>query len=312
MKECNACGSPFEGDPQEGVWTCAYCKTVNYNAAFLQKRIGEIDFKKTHNLLRVGLTAYEAGDFPKTIEVLGHLLAEDSSNVDAWVYSALAIAFLADMSNYESSAKKVESYIRKAEGCDSGSTVLSTGRSVCANALGHVALRMIERQYEEAEKAWLGYESVDLDKAKRRTVEELDIGFRYAGHAFSLNPDDLQISGRIALRVILNDRLYKGINPHKEIVAKATSLLETVKQKNPTLYAKFMPVLSPPKQKSGCGWKIVGLVFIIGAIGLFCGDMETGGGVVSGKNMGTGILLPLVFIFAVIWVLRRLVTRIKG
>ena len=268
MRECKACGSPLEGAPLARSWTCAYCKTVNFNEAFLQQHIATIDFAKTHNLLQVGLTAYQAGDYRKALDVLERVLMEDSSNVDAWVYTALATSFLADMSNYESSAQKVESYIGKAGNINPDSEIISTGRSVCANTLGRVALRMVERQYDHAQKTWFSYESVDPGKATRKTNEELNAGLRCAGHAFSLNPDDLKIAGRIALITVQSDRLYKGNNPHKAIVAKANAVLETVKQKNPALYSEYSSILSPPKQKSGCAGQACAILAVLATSGV--------------------------------------------
>lgn len=265
MRECHSCGSPLEGEPLARSWVCAYCKTVNYNEAFLQQHIAKTDFSKTHNLLQVGLTAYEGGDYKKALDVLERLLLEDTSNVDAWVYSALATAFLADMSNYENSASKAGSFLKKAESMDSSADIVKVGRSVSANTLGKVAIRIVERQYEDAKKAWFSYESVDKDRAARQTNEELNQGLRYASHALSLGPDDLRIAGRIAVLTVLSDRLYKGINPHKGSVTAAQTVLTRIQQVNPALYAEYAKELTPPKEKKGCAGQAVALL-VTGAI----------------------------------------------
>jgi LSD1 subclass zinc finger protein len=271
MRECNSCGSPLEGDPLARSWTCAYCKTVNHNEGFLRQHIDKIDFTKAHNLLQVGLAAYGGGDYKKAAHVLERVLLEDATNIDAWVYSALATAYMADMSNYEDFAKKVDSYLRKAVGVDSASDVLAICKSVCANTLGKVALRIVERQYEDAKKAWFSYESTDKDRANRQTNAELEAGLRYADHALSLKPDDLKVIGRIAVLTILSDRLYKGNNPQKAIVAKARVVLSTVKEKNPSLYAEYAKDLDPPKQKSeksGCAGQASTLIAALAVSGI--------------------------------------------
>jgi tetratricopeptide (TPR) repeat protein len=269
MRECVACGSPLKGDPLNYSWTCEYCKTVTYNEAFLRQRIASLDFSKSHNLLQVGLAAYNGGDYGKAIEILERVLTEDSENVDAWVYTALSTALLANISNYERSANKVESYLNKAATIAPESDVFVTGKNVCANVLGLLAVRMVDRQFEEGKKTWFCYESTDRTKADQKANEEYNIGLKYAEHAFLLNPDDSKISGRLAVLVLLIDQRYSGSNPYGSTVSKALSVLNDIKTKNPSLYAEYGAMIEPPKkQKSGCAGQAIAILAALGASAL--------------------------------------------
>lgn len=267
MKDCKTCGAPLEGDPLQKSWTCGYCKTVNFNENLIKEHIAKIDFTKAHNLLQVAMTAYDCGDYTKAQEVFERVLIEDSGNLDAWVYSALAVSFATNITRYEASAKRALVCLNRAQAIDSGSDIFKVGRSVCANNMGRVALNAVSKHFDDAKKAWHGYESTDKARATSMANDELNSAFLYAEHALSLDPDDLKISGGIAVLVVLSDRFYKGGTPNKSVVEKAQSILSMIKEKNPSLYAEFAKALEV-KKKSGCAGQAALLLFVFTLCGV--------------------------------------------
>jgi tetratricopeptide (TPR) repeat protein len=268
MKDCKTCGAPLEGDPLQKSWTCGYCKTVNFNEDLIKEHIAKIDFTKAHNLLQVAMTAYDCGDFTKAQEVFERVLVEDSGNLDAWVYSALAVSFATNITRYEASAKKALAYLNKAQAIDSSSDIFKVGRSVCANNMGRVALTAASKHFDDAKKAWHAYESTDKARATSMTNDELNSAFLYAEHALSLDPDDLKISGKIAVLVVLSDRFYKSRNPNKTVVEKSQLVLSAIKERNPALYAELAKELEPTK--SGCAGaaSLLLFAFVVGSVSI--------------------------------------------
>lgn len=271
MRDCRGCGSPLAGDPLANSWACPYCKLTNYNEGVIGQRIKDIDFSKAHSLLEVGITAYEAGDYDKALAVLETVLSQDSSSGDAWIYSALCVAYTANLTNFEKSIKQVHLHLRKAEMLGANGDLLTVSRSVCANALGETAIRAIERQLRDARKAYESYESTNTERAVAMANEELDTGIGYATQAFALQPDDPHISGQLATLSILSCRYYKRASPYGDLVEQAERVLSQIKETNAKLYGEFAAIIAPPKEsaKSGCAtqmkcFMVVGIIVVIG------------------------------------------------
>lgn len=250
MNECKSCGSPLEGNPLASQWECGYCRTINYNEEYVDLYAKNIDFSKTHNLLQVGIAAYEGREYAKARDSFEKVLMEDSRNWDAWVYGALAIAHLSDLSNLDKSMSSVESYLKKAREGDGEAEILDVGESVARNALGRTLLRAISRHRELSEKKYFAFESVDRAKAIRDRNEELQPLFRYAAHAFRNPPDDPSIVGPLAVEVLLAAR---NGSPPSGIENSASAALDSIKEKNPGYHHSLVAQLNPPKAPSGCG-----------------------------------------------------------
>jgi Tfp pilus assembly protein PilF len=95
--------SPLEGNLLESRWKCSYCKAINYNEKYVDLHAKNIDFSKADNLLQVGMAAFEGEDYTKAREIFDKVLMEDSRSLDAWVYAAISIAHLSDLSAIDKS-----------------------------------------------------------------------------------------------------------------------------------------------------------------------------------------------------------------
>ena len=260
MNECKSCGSPLEGNPLASQWKCEYCKTVNYNEEYVDLYAKNIDFSKAHNLLQVGIASYEGREYSKARDAFDKVLMEDSRSRDAWVYGALSIAFLSDLSNLDRSMSSVESYLKKAHETDGSDDIVAVGESVARNALGRTILRAIQRHRELAEKKYFAFESVDIAKARRGRDEELKPLFRYASHAFKNPPDDASVIGPISVEVLLAARNGGCPGPLRDA---ASSALDRIKAKNPSYHESLAAVLKPAKKKGGCGSSNAAVLLIV-------------------------------------------------
>jgi tetratricopeptide (TPR) repeat protein len=266
MKECKSCGSPLEGNPLASQWKCTYCGTVTYNEEYVSLYAKNIDFSKAHHLLQVGIAAYEGREYAKAQDAFERVLMEDSRSRDAWVYGALAIAHLSDLSNLDKSMSGVESYLKKARDVGGAAEILEVGESVACNVLGRILFRAIRRHRELAEKKYFAFESVDRAKAQRNREDEMRPLFGYAEYVFENPPDDPSIMGPIAVEVLLASRAGGCPAPIKN---SANAALEMIKNKNPGYYQSLASVLNPPKKSTGCGASNAAfLVIVLGSV--FC------------------------------------------
>lgn len=243
MSECKGCGAQLVGDPLASQWNCGYCKKVNYNDQFVHHYARNINFSKAHNLFQVGITAYEGGEYTEARSAFERSLTEDSSSRDAWVYCALSIAQLSDLSNIDRSITSVNSCLNRAKSVEGDTEILEVGESVARNLLGHTVLRTMQRHRNIAEKKYFAFESVDRIKANRDRDAEMKLLFPHAAYAFANRPDDPAILGQIAIEVLLASRSSECT---KELKKSANEAIEDIKKKNPRFHQTLINQLDFP------------------------------------------------------------------
>ncbi len=252
MNECKSCGSPLEGNPLASQSKCSYCGRVNFNEQFVGLYAQNIDFTKTHNLLEVGMAAFHGQDYAKARDAFERVLLEDSRSQEAWVYAAMSIANLTDLSNMDVCLGDVESYLKKAAEMGGRTEILEVGESVARNAIGRTVLRAIRRHREVADKKYFAYESVNRAKAVSDRDQELTFLYKYAECACQLVPDDPAVIGPVSVEVLLAAR--HGGCP-AGLRDAATRALNDIKEKNGQLYQSLAGDLAPARRSSspGCG-----------------------------------------------------------
>lgn len=289
-RECSACGASHDDVQSQTTWLCDYCGKTNCSDSYIKKHTRVIDYTKTHNLLEVGLTSFEQGDFKKSLELLEEVLQEDSSNLDAWVYSGISAAKLLTLSNYDENIRIIQAFMGKAKQIDSGSETFQAGQSIITTLVGEVAIRGIVRHIEQAQKAYFAYESTDRNAAITKSNTELDRAIYYATQAMELNSDDINISGRIATLCISCCTEYKGTCPHWQIKSRAENQLQALAKKNPRLIKNITECLPQSQRGNEKTNHSNDALVLIGVLLLF-------GGIVYLATAATHIkMLPIVII----------------
>ena len=272
MRECKGCGAPLEGDPTGASLTCRFCRLENFNEAYLERRIASIDFSKVHNLLEVGLTAFKAGEYEKARATLDKVLHEDSNNQDAWVYSAVCCAHLADLSNLDQSVSAVDTYLAKASEIGAETEVYRVGATIARNTIGATLLRSMTRSFEQGQKAYFAFSSTDSANAIRQRNRELEFCLRHALPVIRTPPNDPHLAGEAAVMTLNAIRQYSGQSCPPRLDAMARGLLDSLKDTNPELHSRLTGQVArsggSKSAASGCApfVAIIGVVAVVVAV----------------------------------------------
>jgi hypothetical protein len=241
MNSCGNCGAVLKSDPSSATWECEFCKLITVNEKYAEYHVKDIETSKCNSQLQVGLTYLEGGDYQKAYDIIEKSLMDDSRNVDAWVYSALCIANLTDLSIISGSIKKIRSCLNAARGIDKDAEIIKSGETLSRNIIGKNLLRAIEKQVTQADKNYFAFESIDMSKATQKRDAELQELFHYAEQMFEMPSEIPTIIGPASVLVLLasNQKMCSEV-----LKNSAKAALETIKTEHPDYYKKIAAPLN--------------------------------------------------------------------
>ena len=172
--ECASCGAPLQGDPLSLSFVCGYCGATTYNPQSISNHLKNIDQSKVNNHLKIALSHFEAAEYAKSLECFEHALIEDSSNLDGWLYSALAVAYSSNLQNFEHNIDVINAKLKRAFEISPDSDIANNISFSCKDVINNIASQAITKTIKVAEKRHYAYESTDRGWANREYSRELN------------------------------------------------------------------------------------------------------------------------------------------
>jgi len=172
--ECASCGAPLQGDPLSLSFVCGYCGATTYNPESISNHLKSIDHSKVNNHLKIALSHFEAAEYAKSLECFEHALTEDSSNLDGWLYSALAVAYSSNLQNFEHNIDVINAKLKRAFEISPDSDIANNISYSCKDIINNIASQAITKTIKVAEKRHYAFESTDRGWANREYSRELN------------------------------------------------------------------------------------------------------------------------------------------
>ena len=177
VKECSSCGAPSTEAGIGASWACQFCGSTNYDEAYVEAYLSNIDVAKLSNYMRLAKNSYEAGKFEDAAAKFDRALAEDAENAEAWAYKGLALAHTIHLSNIDAIPREVDLCFKQASSLQSeGDEFLSAAHAVARERVVAELLRAAVREVEQAEKSAFAF-SHDPAQARRRASGRYDNAF---------------------------------------------------------------------------------------------------------------------------------------
>jgi len=193
---CKSCGAAATADTSTYSFVCGYCGTKNVDEQYFKDYAAKVDAGKANRMLRMGLNAFNSGDYVQAEKHLEASVLEDDQNPEGWIYLALCKTATVKASHFNKNFDAAKDCLSRASQINPSSEIVQFGILTVGNKFLEASVRSAKYYFETADKKYFAF-GENKDAAIAASGEAQN-GFAVIRAAFELKPTDAPLVASVS------------------------------------------------------------------------------------------------------------------